>query len=332
VSVVTPHRVIARLRYLRRIVSAYMGSQPSQLTFWHEPLEMNDRAFAEPCGEYYQGFFQKASYDAHVDAAGIPLLDYRGHVGRQYNPIAIAQWGLGNFNLYRRTGQLARRERYLRAADWLVSNLKPNDNGVPVWQHAFDWEYRDLLKAGWYSALSQGQGVSLLCRAHRDTGRDVYFEGAQAAFRSLMLEVKDGGVKLEEGPDGAWLEESIVDPPTHILNGFLWALWGVHDYAVLSGDREARGLLEACARTVRRNVASFDCGFWSLYEHSGTRLPMLASPFYHGLHISQLSITARLLDMPELTRWAEQWQEYGRSALCRRRALMQKAAFKLLYY
>ena len=95
---------------------------------------------------------------------------------------------------------------------------------------------------------------------------------------------------------------------------------------------EARVLREACARTVRRKVASFDCGFWSLYEHSGTRLPMLASPFYHGLHISQLSITARLLDMPELVRWAERWREYGRSALYRRRAFVQKAAFKLLYY
>ena len=94
-----------------------------------------------------------------------------------------------------------------------------------MWQHAFDWEYRDLLKAGWYSALSQGQGVSLLCRAHRDTGRDVYLEGARAAFRSLTLDMKDGGVKLDEGSDGAWLEEAIVDPPTHILNGFLWALW-----------------------------------------------------------------------------------------------------------
>src|SRR5262249_19381683 len=212
------------------------------------------------------------------------------------------------------------------------SNLQLNDLGVPVWKHAFDWEYRDLQKAGWYSALSQGQGVSLLCRAHRDTGLDVYLGTAQAAFRSMTIDMKNGGVRLEEGADGAWLEEAIVAPPTHILNGFLWALWGVYDYAALLGDADARGLLEACVRTVRRNVASFDCGFWSLYEHSGTRLPMLASAFYHGLHISQLSITARLLDMPELARWADRWQDYTRSTFSRRRAFVQKAAFKLLYY
>ena len=32
--------------------------------------------------------------------------------------------------------------------------------------------------------------MSLLCRAHRDTGRDIYLECAQYAFRSLMLDVK----------------------------------------------------------------------------------------------------------------------------------------------
>ena len=63
--------------------------------------------------------------------------------------------------------------RYLLAADWLVNELRPNAQGVAVWQHPFDWEYREVLKAGWYSALAQGQGVSLLCRAYRDTGRDI---------------------------------------------------------------------------------------------------------------------------------------------------------------
>jgi len=38
----------ARLRYLRRVVTAYLGRGASQLTFWHEPPEINDHAFEEP--------------------------------------------------------------------------------------------------------------------------------------------------------------------------------------------------------------------------------------------------------------------------------------------
>ena len=35
----------ARLRYLQRVFSAYLGNQPSQLTFWHEPPQINENAF-----------------------------------------------------------------------------------------------------------------------------------------------------------------------------------------------------------------------------------------------------------------------------------------------
>jgi hypothetical protein len=322
----------ARVRYLRRIASAYLGNGPSQLMFWHEPPEINPNAFREPLGEYYQCFFRKADYAAHADTDGVPMLDYRGHVGRQYNPIAIAQWGLGNWNLWRRARDPERRERWTLAADWLVEHLSRNAHGLPVWKHDFDWEYRDTLRAGWYSALAQGQGLSLLCRAHRATGDDRYLDAAHAAFGAMTVATNEGGVLIRDGADGAWLEEVVVDPPTHILNGFLWAMWGVHDYAVGSRTREAWTLLHACARTLRRNLPAFDCGFWSLYEQSGTRLPMLASPFYHSLHINQLGITARLMDMPELDAWAERWRGYTRSPWCRRRALAQKALFKALYY
>ena len=95
---------------------------------------------------------------------------------------------------------------------------------------------------------------------------------------------------------------------------------------------EAESLVRACAHTLERNLRHFDSGFWSLYEQSGTRWPMLASRFYHQLHISQLSITARLLDMPELAEWAGRWAGYARSPLCARSALVQKALFKLCYY
>jgi hypothetical protein len=59
---------------------------------------------------------------------------------------------------------------------------------------------------------------------------------------------------------------------------------------------------------------------------------MLASPFYHRLHISQLGISARLLELPELVTWATRWQAYTERPWGARRALAQKALFKLLYY
>ena len=44
------------------------------------------------------------------------MLDYHGRIGPQYNPIAIAQWGLGNYNLYSRTQENIRRNKFLAAS------------------------------------------------------------------------------------------------------------------------------------------------------------------------------------------------------------------------
>src|SRR5208282_5420036 len=114
--------VAARWNYYRRIFRAYLGPGRSQLTFWHETPEMNPRATASRLGEYYMLFGEKADFAGLYDSAGIPMLDYHGTIGRQYNPIAIAQWGLANYNRFSESGDKARVERVLKAADWLAAN------------------------------------------------------------------------------------------------------------------------------------------------------------------------------------------------------------------
>jgi hypothetical protein len=59
---------------------------------------------------------------------------------------------------------------------------------------------------------------------------------------------------------------------------------------------------------------------------------MLASPFYHRLHIVQLRIMQRLTGYEEFGRYADRWENYSRSRAKRTRALCYKSAFKLCYY
>ena len=83
----------SRLQYYRRIFAAYLSPGTSQLTFWHDHPQVNPNATSNQLGEYYMPFSEKADYAGHYDDTGIPMLDYRGQIGLQYNPIAIAQWG-----------------------------------------------------------------------------------------------------------------------------------------------------------------------------------------------------------------------------------------------
>jgi heparosan-N-sulfate-glucuronate 5-epimerase len=330
------------LAYYRRIFSAYLTGAQSQLTFWHETPAENPNAIPGELGEYYMLFAEKADYRGAYDAFGIPQLDYRGKIGRQYNPIAIAQYALGNYNLFLRTGDAERRRKFFLVADWLCAHLEQNAHGLSVWNHQFDWEYRDTLKAPWYSALAQGQGISALVHAHKESGDARYLEAATRALASFYQPIDGGGVAFTDESGDLWFEEYIVSPTTHILNGFIWAMWGIYDYWLATKDNSAQELFSRAVRTLLHNLERYDLGFWSLYEQSGTRLPMVASPFYHRLHIVQLRVLQRLtasgnggLGLTEndtFARVAERWESYVRSRANRTRALCYKSAFKLLYY
>jgi hypothetical protein len=277
-------------------------------------------------------FSEKAQYAGPHDAKGIPLLNYHGAVGLQYNPIAIAQWGLGNYNLSMRTGGAEAHEKYLKASDWLCERLEKNSHGLHVWNHYFDWEYRDRLKAPWYSGLAQGQAISLLVRAYAESGERKYLNCAVLAFRTFLSDVAWGGVRFADSEKNIWFEEYLVSPPTHILNGFIWAAWGVYDYFLATGSREAMSLFAAAVKTLDANLGRYDLGFWSRYELSGTLLPMIASPFYHRLHVTQLRVMHRITSEKTFDQHATRWESYARSPSKRSRAFFYKGAFKLCYY
>ncbi len=324
--------VARRLQYYRRIFAAYLTTGESHLTFWHGTPRVNQNATGEKLGEYYMEFFQKANFPGQHDAQGIPMLDYRGSIGLQYNPIAIAQWGLGNHDLFKGTGDAGSQRKFLAASNWLCDHLEQNSFGLWVWNHYFDWEYRSLLKSPWYSGLAQGQGISLLLRAHAHSGESRYREAADRAFASFLQPTDLGGVAFTDNQGNLWFEEYIVYPPTHILNGFIWAAWGVYDYFLATGSAVARELFGRAVQTLIANLDRFDLGFWSLYEQSGTMLPMVASRFYHQLHIVQLQAMFRLTGEKKFAAVADRWEQYSHNRLSRTRALCYKTAFKLCYY
>ena len=277
-------------------------------------------------------FHHKADYPGQHDKNGIPILDYQGHIGLQYNPIAIAQWGLGNYNLWCDTKDQLRYEKFIGCANWLVDSLEQNDQGLWVWNHHFDWEYRDTLKSPWYSALSQGQGISALVRAWDMSKDNKYLLAAQKALIPFYKSVTEGGVVFTDKNGNKWLEEAIVYPPTHILNGFLWASWGLYDYWLTTQEQKVIRFFDDLVDTLLTNLSFFDCGYWSLYEQSGTKIKMLASPFYHSLHVVQLQIMHRLTGHALFLEYADRWSKYQEVRLNKYRAVTYKSIFKILYY
>ena len=321
-----------KLQYLNRIFKAYILGNTSQLTFWHGEPQINPNIDTVSIGPYYMLFHKKAEYAAHTDKNGIPMLDYQGSIGLQYNPIAIAQWGLGNYNIWQESQSESHYSKFINCANWLVENLDENKYGYKVWMHHFDFEYRDTLISPWYSGLAQGQGISVLVRAYKETNLEKYKNVAAQAFQVFNVSTVDGGVNFVDDNGNSWIEEYIVHPPTHILNGFMWGLWGIYDYAIQLNDEKAITLFKQYTRTLVKELDSYDTGFWSLYEHSGTWIKMITSSFYHQLHIVQLKVMFILTNENVFDAMATKWADYFHKPFNRKRAFIQKAIFKVLYY
>ena len=226
-------------------------------------------------------FAEKADYTGDSRLREFRMLDYRGKIGPQYNPIAISQYGLGNYNLLRAPAEANANEENSSAADWLSPTSNQNLQRHVGVEPSLRLGVSGHPKAPWYSGLAQGQGISLLVRAHRETGDERYLDAARARLsRACGAPCRRWGA-IHRRVGDLWIEEYIVDPPTHILNGFIWASWGVYDYFLTTRDASAQELFDAGCPHSARNLDRYDIGFWSLYEQSGTRLKMVASPFYH---------------------------------------------------
>ena len=184
----------------------------------------------------------------------------RGAIGLQYNPIAIAQWGLANYNLFCESDDLVRSARLSMppigwstiSTEFSRSADRPVSLGLGISRHT---ESSVVFRSG------TGQGVSLLLRAHAHSGDLKYQHAAAEAFAALRTPIAEGGVLFEDGEKNLWIEEYLVDPPTHILNGFMWALWGVFDS---TGDWRCRCEVHFRSRGSDSSPKSAALRYWIL--------------------------------------------------------------------
>jgi heparosan-N-sulfate-glucuronate 5-epimerase len=319
--------------YYKRILSAYVLSTNSNLSFWHTALKPNSVEDYTAIGRYYMNFADKTKYNGPFDTGGIPVLDYKGSLGLRYNPNAIAQYALGLYDLYLDTKEPVYKERFLRQADWFVKNIRIVEDNIGLWEYNFDFEYHTGLKAPWRSALAQGQGISVLARAYQITKNNIYLKTASMAFKSFQKEITSpGGVTFTDDKGYVWFEELIFNPPTHVLNGFIWALWGVYDYYLLTGSRDALQLFNKAVKTLEDNIHRYDIGFWTVYHLLPTKLKMVASSYYQRLHTVQLEAMYRLTGKLIFKKYSDKWQLYYSNRFYRSTAFFWKCLFKLFYY
>ena len=261
------------------------------------------------------------------------MLNYGGDIGQQYNPDAIAQYALGCFELYLESGKNNFLNKFMNQAEWFMNNISMLDADVGVWYYRFDFEYYEMLKNPWYTSLGQGHGISVLVRAWKITNDSKYLNVAHKAFVSYERSIDHpGGICFVDPDNNLWFEEYVISKPTHILNGFIWSLWGLYDYWLATNNKNALHLFNKGVKTLQANLYKYDNGIWSKYDLAQTTLPSIAGGYYHKLHIEQLNVMYKLTGEDVFNEVSELWESYRGKMLNKSIALVWKVFFKLFYY
>jgi len=261
-----------------------------------------------------------------LDERHVPQVDMGPNYGLKYNPITIAQFGLFKLQQWAWKQEAEALFEAQNCVSWLLQNLKEWRPGVCAWIYDFDLNFYGP-KAPWISGMAQGQGLSLLLRAHQIQPIEDIELITKSIFQAFYHPVTDGGVQ-ETFADGALIfEEFTTRPPSRVLNGHLFALLGIYDFAFFWQDRRTMNFFKNVTDGLAQNLENYDTGFWNLYDLHSTK--RLASPMYMQVHIRLLKIFAELTANETFFQYAQKWERYAKSKLCRVRWVSGKIIEKI---
>ena len=251
------------------------------------------------------------------DSEGVPMVNYTDYGIVVYNPVSVSEYAIALYHDFLATNNITSLRRFFVQANWLVRNAK-NMGNFSVWEYKFDyhtWDYN--LTNPWISAMAQSLGASVLIRAYSMTGDDTYLHVADMAISAFDVEKSDGGVKLVDY-DGVWYEEYICKycVTSKVLNGFLFGLYGLYEYAAYTSSPKALDLFWIGVETLRLNIDRYDAveykwSYYDLYHEDHSYVyPHLSPLVYHKIVINQLKILYQISGIEILRYYSDKFASY----------------------
>lgn len=228
--------------------------------------------------------------------------------------VGIFQYGLGAYDLYLQTRDQIYSRKFWQAVQWTMEHQEKDG----AWS-TFEYIYPNAP----YGAMAQGEAISLLLRAYREADAICYRQAATLAVDFMIKSIEQGGCVMYDECD------VILKEYTHlpaVLNGWIFAWWGLYDYVLVTGDEKIEQILQASLDSIVRYLPHFTAKYWSLYDLSDK----FASPFYHNLHIAQMQAMYKLTGREVFNEYAMRWKKQQRNIICKSYAFVRKSCQKLL--
>lgn len=250
------------------------------------------------------------------DADGIPKVKYEDQY--YYNPVTVAQYALTLYGKHLQGNDVL--QDFITAAEKLIS--LQDDSGA--FRYSFPFRYYlsgEVYQPGWVSGMAQGQALSVFARAYSVTNDKRYLEAGDKSLEFLLTPVSEGGVMntLEDLHPSLkkyiTFEEYVANPASYTLNGFMFTLLGLHDWAqVSSGETKelAEQYFESGVDTLEKILPYYDIGGFSAYDlgHITYDAKPHAAPKYHAIHIYLLHALYSVTDNETLHEFEQLWASY----------------------
>ena len=192
-------------------------------------------------------------------------------------------------------------DRIIKAnLNWIMKNLK---NGT--YHNNFAFPHYPMEK-GWVGGLAQGLTISVLVYQYKKTKEKKYLSKANQVFNSLVK-----NCLYTDGFGNTWINE--YPNVNSILNGMIYAMFGIYDLYYYTDSAEAGKLWDKCVITLVENLHRYDLPYGSRYDLVN-KYP--ATEFYHKVHIEQMKELFKLTRYKEFHDYWKKWAKNYSGVRC----------------
>ena len=171
----------------------------------------------------------------------------------KYYAITVAQYGFILYDLIIKNGKNQNMENVLyECLNWLESNKDEN-----IKQHVGGNHHNERydLKEGWFGNGTRRNNffLSKNVPVHK---KENLLETALKVYEFMKIDVKDGGVRTFDSNGNLWLEEFPSNPPSYVLNGFIYAIFGLYDLYRITKRKDVKNDIDDCILTLKMNFTN----------------------------------------------------------------------------
>ena len=233
------------------------------------------------------------------------LLKSRDRPGTKFNPVSILYYGLVGWNTY----HIERSDNLRKELDSIFAFIKSYGefkDSAWILPYRFDYPRFDI-SAPWYSGITQGLALSFLLR-YKILVKDPMVDAlCKDIYNSFGIEEKEGGIASTTPEGMPWIEEYPNSSCRQVLNGFLFSLISMIEYAI-SYNKES----------IVEKIAVYESSFFTTYIHylRGSTIKyarnrcVLANVQYQGLHFYQLVHLYKLTGNQRYIELAREWKDH----------------------